>query len=373
MTQMNDANSGPILVINAGSSSIKFALFDASLKEIVAGAASGIGGDAHFTMGTHASTPDLGDHDDALGHILDALEADGVALDQLGAAAHRVVHGGADLTETVRITPAVLDQIKACVPLAPLHNPHNLAAITAMADRVPNLPQYASFDTAYHATNPREATRYAVPEDWHKSNIRRFGFHGISYQALIGTLEVQTGHPLPARLLAFHLGNGASVCAIRNGKSVATSMGFSPLDGLSMGTRAGSIDASAALEMAARTSPAEVLETLNTKSGLLALSGGISNMKSLIADGSPRARFAIRHFAYWAARHAGSMIAAMGGVDAIAFTGGIGENAPNVCGLILKHLGWAGVPLTATHTVPANEVRQIAENALVMMDQASAT
>ncbi len=367
---MHDPDAGPILVINAGSSSIKFALFDTSLNEMVAGAASGIGGAASFTLGTRSSTPDLPDHDAALSHILDALLADGVALDQLGAAAHRVVHGGAELTDTVLITAKVLAQIEACVPLAPLHNPHNLRAIEALAERVPNIRQYACFDTAFHATNPPEATRYAVPDDWHKSNIRRFGFHGISYQALTETLVAQTGRPLPARLLAFHLGNGASVCAIRDGKSVATSMGFSPLDGLSMGTRAGSIDASAALKMAAESSPAAVLETLNNQSGLFALSGGISDMKSLIEDGSPQARFAIRHFAYWAARHAGSMIAAMGGVDAIAFTGGIGENAPNVCGLILKHLGWAGVPLTATHTVAAREARQIAQNALAVMNQA---
>ncbi|MFV2002121.1 MAG: acetate/propionate family kinase [Paracoccaceae bacterium] len=365
---MSSPATGDILVINAGSSSIKFALFDAQLDEKFAGAAIGIGSDASLVVAGQLSTPDLPDHAAALEAILAALAAKGIALENLAAAAHRVVHGGADLIEPVRITPDILSRIRAVSELAPLHNSHNLAAIDALARSAPGLAQFASFDTAFHATNPPEATRYAVPEDWHKANIRRFGFHGISYQALIDNWVKQTGKPLPARLLAFHLGNGASTCAILNGKSVATSMGFSPLEGLTMGTRAGSIDASAALEMAARTSPETVLKTLNRHSGLSALSGGISDMKTLTETRTPKARFAIRHFCYWAARHAGSMIAAMGGVDAIAFTGGIGENAPAVTGAILKHLGWAQVPLTATHFVPADETRQIALNAAALMN-----
>jgi len=367
MNPMSTPATDNILVINAGSSSIKFAVFDASLNEQIAGAASDIGASASLTIGPDTTAADLPDHSTALAAILTALKTHGIAPNQLAAAAHRVVHGGADLTETVAITPQILTRIRAATPLAPLHNPHNLSAIDALAKSAPNLPQFASFDTAFHSTNPPEATRYAIPEDLHNSNIRRFGFHGLAYQALTHSLPLQTGKPLPARLLAFHLGNGASACAIKNGQSVATTMGFSPLEGLTMGTRAGSIDPSAALEIARRTSPAAALETLNQQSGLTALSGGISDMQTLMTTRTPAARFAIRHFAYWAARHGGSMIAAMGGIDAIAFSGGIGENAKNVTGLILKHLGWAQVPLTATHIVAADETGQIARNALALI------
>jgi len=346
---MQTVPDGPLLVINAGSSSIKYALFDSDLGQLLQG-----------QVDIDAQTPN---HGAALAAVFAALDENATPVTALGAAAHRVVHGGTDLSDPVRLNPDHLAQIRACIPLAPLHNPHNLRAIDRIADIAPDLPQYASFDTGFHANNPPEATRYAVPEDWHKSNIRRFGFHGISYQGIVANYP----GALPARLLAFHLGNGASACAILNGKSVATTMGFSPLEGLTMGTRSGSIDAAAVLEMATRSSPQEVLETLNHASGLAALSGGISDMKTLTETRTPKARFAIRHFAYWAARHAGSMIAAMGGVDAIAFTGGIGENATHVRGLILKHLGWALVPLTATHVIAADEARQIAANALALM------
>jgi acetate kinase len=361
---MQRPGARPILVINAGSSSIKFALFDDDLQEHLSGQATEIGGDARLIVDGRESAANLADHRAALAAILAQLQARGYGLDRLAAAAHRVVHGGAYLTRPQRITAAVFDEIQACSDLAPLHNPHNLSGIAALGDLAPSLPQYASFDTAFHATNPKVATTYAVPEDWHKSNIRRFGFHGISYQALTANYARQTGSELPQKLLAMHLGNGASLCAIRDGVSVATTMGYSPLEGLTMGTRSGSIDAGAALEMAARTSPAQVLATLNNASGLLALSGGTSDMRALLASDDPRAKFAVQHFCYWAARHAGSMIAAMGGVDAIAFTGGIGENAPQVRHRIQDLLAWANVPTRAIHVIAAREERQIAENAL---------
>ncbi len=354
----------PILVINAGSSSIKFALFDDDLTQLLSGQATEIGGDARLSIEGDETALDLTDHRAALAAILAQFQARGYGLERLGAAAHRVVHGGADLTRPQRVTPAVFAQIQACADLAPLHNPHNIAGISALMKLAPKLPQFASFDTAFHATNPPVATTYAVPDDWHKSHIRRFGFHGISYQALTANFAQQTGTELPQKLLAMHLGNGASLCAIRNGESVATTMGYSPLEGLTMGTRSGSIDAGAALEMATRTSPGQVLDTLNNASGLLALSGGTSDMRALLASDNPRAKFAVEHFCYWAARHAGSMIAAMGGVDAIAFTGGIGENAPPVRERIQDLLAWTNVAATAIHVIPAREERQIAENAL---------
>jgi len=206
-----------------------------------------------------------------------------------------------------------------------------------------------------------------VPDDWHKANIRRFGFHGISFQAMVANFPGK----IPARLLAFHLGNGASICAIQNGQSVATTMGYSPLEGLTMGTRSGSIDAAAVLRMAQETDPETTLQTLNKKSGLYALSGGISDMKELAETNTPAAKFAINHFTYWAARHAGSMIAAMQGVDAIAFTGGIGENAPEIRKNITDLLHWAQVKPANIHIIPAKEERQIAQNALNNMRESN--
>jgi acetate kinase len=231
----------------------------------------------------------------------------------LAAAAHRVVHGGADLTVPCRIDAGVLEQIGAAIALAPLHNPHNLLGITALAEIAPELVQFASFDTAFHATNPEVATRYAVPDDWAAQGVRRYGFHGTSYQSLVGCFEEVTGAALPERLLAFHLGNGASICAIYQGKLVATTMGYSPLEGLTMGTRAGGIDAGAVLDMADRIGVAAARGALNHRSGLVALSGGVSDMRALCERSDERAVFAIAHFCYWAARHAGSMMAAMGG------------------------------------------------------------
>ena len=242
------------------------------------------------------------------------------------------------------MTPAVEAEIAACIPLAPLHNPHNLSAIRAIDDLAPGLPQYASFDTAFHATNPEEALRYALPAAEDAKGIRRYGFHGISYAGLVARLPDLTGNPLPQRLLALHLGNGASLCAIRNGQSVANSMGYSPLDGLTMGTRTGEIDGMAVLRLA-RDYGIEAAESLlNRDSGLKAL-GGASDMHVLEAAGTAEADLAIRHFCYWAVRHAGSAIAAMGGLDAIAFTGGIGEHSSRVRGAIVQGLGWLGVEL----------------------------
>ncbi|MGR3291876.1 MAG: acetate/propionate family kinase [Paracoccaceae bacterium] len=378
-----------ILVVNAGSSSIKFSVFDGSLTELFSGQIDIVTEGSARTEGQEAKRPPRHaesvpptrrggsgaarlnrralDHAAGLFLAIDILNQNGFPLSSLSAAAHRVVHGGTDLSIPVRITPETLTKIQTCTPLAPLHNPHNIRAIKAIANLAPDLTQYASFDTGFHATNPAVATRYAVPKDWDKSNIRRFGFHGISYQALTAAYPVISGTPLPEKLLAFHLGNGASICAIHNGRSVATTMGYSPLEGLTMGTRAGSIDAGAVLNMARASSLDQVLETLNQRSGLYALSGGISDMETLLKTDTPKARFAVEHFCYWSARHAGSMIAAMGGVDTIAFTGGIGENAASIRDRILTLLNWTNVPASSVWVIPAQEERQIAQNALTLM------
>ena len=352
-----------ILVLNAGSSSLKLAVFAPDLAPRVTGQITNIGGAGTLSLGSDRRDVQAADHAAAVTLLLDALAGTGLPLAGFSAAAHRVVHGGTTLTAPARITPETLAQIRACIPLAPLHNPANLAAITALQTLAPDLPQTASFDTAFHATNPDLATRYAIPQDRHDAGLRRYGFHGLSYASLVQNWP----GPLPTRLLAFHLGNGASLCAIRQGRSVATSMGFSPVSGLTMGTRAGDIDASAVLRLAADLGIAEADALLNRASGLLALAGD-HDMRALLARTDPPARLAVAHFCYWAARHAGSAIVAMGGVDAIAFTGGIGENAGPVRRQILEHLSFLG-PVPA-HVIPAAEERQIARDALALLGAA---
>ncbi|MCC5966270.1 MAG: acetate/propionate family kinase [Natronohydrobacter sp.] len=334
----------PLLILNAGSSSIKLTLFAPDLRQILTGVADAIGGDATLRLGGVRSKAAMPDHASALKTILAALADQGVTLGALGAVGHRVVHGGTVLTRPTRITPATRDAIAACIPLAPLHNPHNLAAIDAITALAPDLPQVACFDTAFHATNPDLATQYALPPEITAQGIRRYGFHGLSYAALTRTLPDVAGH-LPRRLLACHLGNGASLCAIRDGQSVATTMGYSPLEGLTMGTRTGSIDGNAVLRLAEDLGIAETRHLLNHRSGLLGLSGLSADMRTLSGAGTDSARFAIDHFCYWAARHAGSLIVAMGGLDAVVFTGGIGENARDVRAGIVAHLAWLGADL----------------------------
>ncbi|MES2433698.1 MAG: acetate kinase [Pseudomonadota bacterium] len=351
-----------LLVVNAGSSSIKLAVFDAELREVMAGSVTEIGGAGRLSLGAVARDCAAADHRAALALAFEAMAAQGVGLGDLSAAAHRVVHGGEALVRPMRVTAAVIAGIEACVPLAPLHNPGNLTAIRALQALAPDLPQFVSFDTAFHATNPEVAVTYALPVAERARGLRRYGFHGISYDGLVRHL--QGLEALPERLLALHLGNGASLCAIRDGVSVATTMGYSPLDGITMGTRTGGIDGNAVLRLAELHGIAGAGRILNRESGLLGL-GGYSDMRALHAAGSAEAALAVEHFCYWAVRHAGSMIAAMGGLDGIAFTGGIGENDAVVRGRIVGGLAWAGaVPV---HIVAAAEERSIAAQALALL------
>ena len=370
-----------ILVINAGSSSIKFALYDASLRESLAGNLSEIGGQSSLRLGDQTNAVQAQDHHAALRVILAELTGRGVTPSSLTAAGHRVVHGGRDLTAPCLINPNIIAAIESCFPLAPLHNPHNMVAIRALAELASDLPQIACFDTAFHATNAEVALRYAIPAKEDALGIRRYGFHGISFQSLVANLPGLAGTPLPRRLLAFHLGNGASICAIRDGKSEATTMGYSPLDGLTMGTRSGSIDGNAVLRLAELYGLDDAARLLNRESGLVALAG-TSDMRTISARDDADARFAIAHFCYWAIRHAGSMIAAMGGIDALAFTGGIGENDSRIREAILDGLTWTGLSADkaanakaaprlhadrssiGAYIVPAREERQIAAEAL---------
>lgn len=350
-----------ILVLNAGSSSLKVEVFDLSLGSVLSGSVTNIGTEGALRLGDLHDTVTTADHAQALARMLDALADQQITLDRLTAAAHRVVHGGTILTQPARITPQVIAAIESVIPLAPLHNPNNLAAMLALQSAAPDLPQYCSFGTAFHATNPDVATRYAIPQIQHDAGIRRYGFHGLSYANLVADF----GDDLPNRLLAFHLGNGASLCAILEGRSIATSMGYSPLSGLTMGTRSGDIDGAAVLRISDALGEAEADRMLNKNSGLKALAGD-NNMKTLLEREDPAAKFAVEHFCYWAARHAGSAIVAMGGLDAVAFTGGIGENASPVRDRIMEHLACFGdVPV---HVIAADEEKAIARDALTLIE-----
>jgi acetate kinase len=331
-----------ILVFNAGSSSIKFALFGDGLERILSGQASEIGWGGQLEIAGERQAAGFADHVSALEAIFVALEQRGIRMRDLDGVAHRVVHGGTRLVAPCRVTAQIMAEIEACIALAPLHNPHNLAVIRAVAAIAPDLAQFATFDTAFHATIPELASRYAIPDAEAAKGIRRYGFHGISYEGIVERLPAIAGEALPKRLLAMHLGNGASLCAIEGGQSVATTMGYSPLEGLTMGTRCGEIDGNAVLRLAADHGIEGAARILNRESGLLGL-GGKSDMRELHAAATVQADFAIEHFCYWAARHAGSMIAAMSGLDAIAFTGGIGENDASVRLAILDKLAWTGL------------------------------
>jgi len=374
-----------ILVLNAGSSSIKFAVFDGNLNEVLSGMADGIGGPGFLKVGTGKTELDLADHDAALSAALDALRGQELPPERFTAAAHRVVHGGTTLTAPAHVTPDILNEIRACVPLAPLHNPHNIAAMETLARLVPDLPQFASFDTAFHATMPEVERLYALPPHIAARGIRRYGFHGTSYASLVRLWPSVTGGALPDRVLAFHLGNGVSLCAIHEGRSVATTMGYSPLEGLTMGTRTGDIDANAVLRLAEEDGIAATAKLLNRESGLLGLSGGTSDMRALLASDDADCRLAVDHFCHRAVRHAGALIAAMGGCDALAFTGGIGENATPIRARIMQGLAWLGLSMDGaandTNTprlhardsaisawiIPAEEERMIAADALRLL------
>lgn len=321
-----------LLVVNSGSSSVKLAVFDDGLGEVAAARVSEI------------ATGGPADHADALAAGFAELAAQGISPGHLAGAAHRVVHGGAGLTATCRVTDAIEAAIDACARLAPLHNPANLAGIRAMRRLRPGLPQFAAFDTAFHAANPAVSTTYALPQAERDRGLRRYGFHGLSYAAIVRIVQEMASDTAPKRLLSFHLGNGASACAIVDGRSVASTMGYSPLDGLTMGTRPGGLDPAVVLDLVERYGLNGAADLLNRHSGLLAL-GGASDMRALHAAGTSDAAFAVDHFCHWATRLGGSLIAAMSGLDAITFSGGIGENDGTVRSKILNGLAFMGVDM----------------------------
>ncbi|HEY0206825.1 MAG TPA: acetate/propionate family kinase [Acetobacteraceae bacterium] len=341
---------GTVLTLNAGSSSLKFSVFD-GLREVLRGQVSGIGTHPQAEAkkdGRHLDAPALHGttHEDFLPGLLDWIggHLDGTAI---AAAGHRVVHGGTEFMAPVRVTDEVIAALEALVPLAPLHQPHNIAAIRAVAKARPDLPQAACFDTAFHGTMPEVATWLALPRAMRNAGMRRYGFHGLSYEFIAGRLRELAPGLAAVRVLVAHLGNGASLCAMRDGRSLDTTMGFTALDGLMMATRCGSLDPGAVLYlMQSRGMSADELEdVLYHGSGLLGVSGLSGDMRDLAGSGDPRAQEAIDLFVYRIVGCAGGLIAGMGGLDGIVFTAGIGEHDPAVRAAVCAGLSWLGLAL----------------------------
>jgi acetate kinase len=358
-TPLTPVPADSILVLNAGSSSLKFAVFRAAegcIESTSQGQVEGLGTKPHFsarinsrpdTQETSDSLPPDAGHQQALALVLSWLERQGLGASRFRAVGHRIVHGGTKATRPTLINRDNLGALDELRGLAPLHNAFGLDAIHIVLSAMPDTPQVACFDTAFHATAPDVATRLPLPQSFHDEGYRRYGFHGLNYEHVVAELPLLSDAPLPERLLVFHLGNGCSICAIHRGKSVGTTMGYSTLDGLIMGTRTGSIDPGVliALQKDKGLDVDALSDILYRKSGLLGLSGLTSDMRALLASVHPDCRRAVEHFCYWAARHAASLIVALGGLDAIVFTGGIGANAAEVRSRIIGHFQWLGIRL----------------------------
>jgi len=390
-----------IAVLNAGSSSVKFSVFAVDGAQMplrargqveglftsptfVARAADGtVIGEQRWPEGTA-----LG-HGGALDHLIGFLgdKGDGLRLVGVG---HRVVHGGLEYAAPVRVDATVLAALEQYVPLAPLHQPHNLAPIRLLLERAPDLPQVACFDTAFHRTNPDLAQMFGLPYAMFEQGVRRYGFHGLSYEYIAAVLPRVWPRAAQGRTIVLHLGNGASMCALAGGRSVASTMGFTAVDGLMMGTRTGSLDPGVVLYlMDQRGMDARAVEKLlYGQSGLLGISGVSSDMRALLASAEPRAALAIDLYCYRIRRELGSLAAALGGVDALVFTGGIGEHAAAIRARVLDDASWLGVerdaaanarggPLLTTagsrvaaYAIPTDEELMIARHTRRVIDAA---
>jgi acetate kinase len=345
-----------LLALNAGSSSLKFALYDVgvALNLTAHGEVENLDSKPHFIAcdskggvlaETCAATADFAATLDGLLKFID----DHLGGSRLFAVGHRIVLGGAAHIAPEPVTPALLEALKALIPLDPLHLPHNLAPIRALAAARPELTQVACFDTAFHHTMPIEASRFALPRELSAAGVRRYGFHGLSYEFIVEELKFHAPSLARGRVVAAHLGAGASLCALRGGVSIATTMSFSVLDGLVMSTRCGAIDPGVLLYLAREgKSFEEIEELLYRHSGLLGVSGISGDMRVLIASDDPHAREALDLFSYRIAFEVAGLAGALGGLDGLVFTAGIGERAPTIRAQICDRLAWLGVRLDAT-------------------------
>jgi acetate kinase len=347
-----------IAVINAGSSSVKFAIYDAEKDERCQfrGQVEGIGvkprlkvADADEGVVKEREFATQGfDHDAAMREII----ATGRALLKGGSIAafgHRVVHGGVKYGAPVRVTEAVLAELAKLEPLAPLHQPHNLAPMRAIMKAVPEIPQIACFDTAFHRTQSSLAQAFALPRHFGEEGVRRYGFHGLSYEFLASRLKELAPDLADKRIVFAHLGNGASLCAVKDGRSVASTMGFTAVDGLMMGTRCGAVDPGVILYLMQHHSmdAAAIEDLIYKRSGLLGVSGMSSDMRALRASSEPAAKEAIALFVYRIVRELGSLVAALGGIDALVFSGGIGEHDAATRAEVVEGSSWTGAKLAA--------------------------
>ena len=361
-----------LVAINSGSSSIKFGIYglanssapellfsglaeavDARFRFMVADAAG-----RHLTDSVYASDSSLPfSHDVALGHVWRWLDSHRKQFD-LVAAGHRVVHGGDQFHVPVMVNAAVLDQLERLAPLAPLHQPNNLAGIHAIAKLKPGLPQIACFDTAFHVTQPPVARAFALPREFSAAGIKRFGFHGLSFEYIAGVLPRYLGKRAEGKIVIAHLGSGAGMCALLDRRSVAATTGFSALDGLPMGTRCGAIDPGVILYLLQEKNMAveSVSELLYRRSGLLGVSGLSRDMRVLLASADPAAAAAIELFVYRIGRELGSLAAALGGLDGLIFTGGIGEHSPEIRSRICAHAAWLGIRIDDATNSSGDEI-----------------
>jgi acetate kinase len=386
-----------ILVVNAGSSSVKFQVFavdgDGQLRRQVKGQVDGIGSRPRLRA-TGTSGEKLAERAypiEAVGDVPAALQ---VAADWLRdeqriaplAVGHRVVHGGPDYDRPALIDHGVLSRLERYSALAPLHQPHNLAPIRALLAKFPSLPQVACFDTAFHRSHDDLADFYAIPHQLHEDGVRRYGFHGLSYEYIAKTLPKVAPDIATGRVIVAHLGSGASMCALLGGRSIESTMGFTALDGLPMGTRPGQIDPGVILYLISvkGMAPAELQNFLYRDCGLKGLSGVSNDMRELQTSKDPKAAFAIEYFVYRVALCAGMLAAALQGVDAFVFTAGIGENSGSIRARIAERLGWLGVALdpvenarhsllisrpeaTPVYVVPTDEELMIAQHTLSLL------
>jgi acetate kinase len=347
-----------ILVVNAGSSSLKFEVFsiEGGLHKRLKGQMEGVGTAPHLRVKDGAGAV-IADHVFEPGDVADlpaAMRHVGAWLverheGRLVAVGHRVVHGGPDYTAPVLIDEKVIADLERYVPLAPLHQPNNLAPIRAILERRPDLPQVACFDTSFHRGHSAVADHYAIPEHFFAEGVRRYGFHGLSYEYVAGRLPEIAPEVADGRVIVAHLGSGASLCALSAGRSVESTLGFTALDGLPMGTRCGQIDPGVILYLLDQKGMTahEVQDLLYKDSGLKGLSGVSNDVRALLESTEPSAAFALDHFVYRIGLNAGMLAAALGGLDAFVFTAGIGENSPEMRARISDGLRWFGAALDA--------------------------
>jgi acetate kinase len=347
-----------ILVLNAGSSSIKFSVFLATnrgLQLAFRGLVEGLFTSPHFIAktadGAVMSEKSWGEgielgHDGAIEHLSVFLRAQSGDV-RLAGVGHRVCHGGIQYSQPVRVDEQVLAELERLIPLAPLHQPHNLAPIRLVLKRTPDVPQVACFDTAFHRTNPALTQMFGLPKALTDAGLRRYGFHGLSYEYIASELPARAPQAAAGRTIVLHLGNGSSMCAMLGGRSIASTMGFSTLDGLPMGTRCGALDPGVILFLLQdRKMDAQAIEKLlYSESGLLGISGVSSDVRALLASQDPGAQLALDLYVYRIGRELGSLSAALGGLDALVFTAGIGENSAVIRERVCRNAAWLGIEL----------------------------